>query len=63
MITPPRIRGLVQKLERAVRMEFHDKANRPRRKSETAVARVELLRAISLLALCSQAQQGDSHDT
>lgn len=50
MSTPPRIRGLVGRLEKAVRMEFFDRANRQRRKSETNLARFELLKAIAVLA-------------
>lgn len=50
MSTPPRLRGLVSRFEHAVRMEFYDKANRPRRKNETNLARLELLRAIAIIA-------------
>jgi hypothetical protein len=31
-------------------MEFHDKANRPARKRETAAARIEVLRAFAVVA-------------
>ena len=49
-MTPPRIRGLVQRFEKCVRMEFHDKANRPARKRETAAARIDVLWAFAVVA-------------
>lgn len=52
MNTPPRVRGLVDKLERAVRMEIYAKPEDKRaRKSEVALAKVELLRAFALLSI------------
>ena len=50
MRTPPRIRGLVDKLEKAVRMEYWDKNNKTRRQSETTLAKVELLRAFAIVS-------------
>lgn len=58
MSTPPRLRGLVSRFEKAVRMEFHDKPNRQRRKSETNLARLELLRAMALLAQQPRQSEG-----
>lgn len=49
MSTPPRLRGLVDRLEKSIRLEYRDRANRQQRKSETALAKVELLRAIALI--------------
>lgn len=50
MSTPPRIRGLVGRLEKAIRLEFYDRVNWRQRKKETDVARLELLCAIAVLA-------------
>lgn len=51
MSTPPRIRGLVDGLERAVRMEIYAKRDKKReRKNETLKAKLALLRAFSILS-------------
>jgi hypothetical protein len=50
-MTPPRIRGLVDKLERAVRMEIYAKpADKRSRKNEVLEAKMELLRAFAIIA-------------
>ncbi|MBB3017623.1 hypothetical protein FHR70_000663 [Microvirga lupini] len=50
-MTPPRLRGLVDGLERAVRMEYRcPKAQRSTRKQETLAAKLRLLQAIAVIA-------------
>jgi hypothetical protein len=50
-MTPPRIRGLVDKLERAVRMEIYAKpADKRTRKNEVLQAKMELLKAFAIFA-------------
>lgn len=50
-MTPPRLRGLVDKLEKAVRMEYRaPKDQRAIRKQETLTAKLELIRAIAIVA-------------
>ena len=49
-MTPPRVRGLVDKLERAIRLQMRAKPeDRALRKHEVNTARLELLKAISIL--------------
>lgn len=50
-MTPPRIRGLVDKLDRAVRLEVYAKpAEKRARKNETLKAKMALLRAFALIS-------------
>ncbi len=51
MITPPRIRGLVDNLERAVRMQIYAKpADKRARKNDVLQAKMDLLRAFAVVA-------------
>ena len=51
MSTPPRIRGLVDKLERAVRMQIYAKpADKRARKNDVLQAKMDLLRAFAVIA-------------
>ncbi len=60
MATPPRIRGLVDKLERAVRMHCHArKDTKAARKQEVTTAKLELLRAIAIVAGATPPQEND----
>ena len=59
MSTPPRIRGLVDRLEHAVRMQMYAKReDKKQRKQEVLQAKMALLRAFALLSQPS-AQQSD----
>lgn len=50
-MTPPRLRGLVDKLEKAVRMEYRTpKEQRSMRKHQTLEAKMNLLRAIAVIS-------------
>lgn len=50
-MTPPRIRGLVDGLERAVRMEYRSpKDQRSVRKQDTLAAKMRLLRAFAVVS-------------
>ncbi len=50
-MTPPRIRGLVDGLERAIRMEYRSpKDQRAARKKETLAAKLRLLNAFAVVA-------------
>lgn len=49
-MTPPRIRGLVDRLEKSVRMEFYDKEHRSERKAQTLEAKMEILKAFAVVA-------------
>lgn len=51
MSTPPRIRGLVDRFQLAVKKFEHAKGEQKiQRKSEMAKAKIELLRAIAVIA-------------
>lgn len=51
MSTPPRIRGLVEKLERAVTLYCRARPiDKPMRKQEVLTARMNVLRAFALIA-------------
>lgn len=51
-MTPPCLRGLVDKLEKAVRMEYRTpKEQRATRKQQTQEAKMNLLRAIAVIAM------------
>lgn len=51
MTTPPRIRGLVDQLDKAVRMEVYaNPADKRARKNETLRAKMALLRAFALIS-------------
>lgn len=59
-MTPPRIRGLVDKLERAVRMEMYAKGPDKRaRKHEVLEAKMALLKAFALVSGASDGKGGD----
>jgi len=50
-MTPPRIRGLVDKLERAVEFKMRAKpADKAARKHDVLVAKMELLRAFEVVS-------------
>ena len=50
-MTPPRIRGLVDKLERAVEFKMRAKhEDRAARKHDVLVAKMELLRAFEVIS-------------
>lgn len=50
-MTPPRIRGLVEKLERAVTLYCRARPiDKPLRKQEVLTARLEVLRAFAVVA-------------
>lgn len=51
MSTPPRIRGLVDKLDKAVRMEIYAKqADKRSRKHEVLQAKMEILKAFAVVS-------------
>lgn len=51
METPPRIRGLVDRLERAVRLHCYASGeDKPHRKHALNLARLKLFRAIAVIA-------------
>lgn len=55
MSTPPRIRGLVEKLERAVILQYRAKpADKTMRKQEVLTARLNVLRAFAMIAAPAQ---------
>lgn len=59
-MTPPRLRGLVDKLEKAVRMEYRaPKEQRTTRKQQTQEAKMNLLRAIAVIAMESPSKSGE----
>lgn len=59
-MTPPRLRGLVDKLEKAVRMEYRTpKEQRAARKQQTQEAKMDLLRAIAVIAMESPSKSGE----
>lgn len=59
MSTPPRIRGLVEKLERAVILQCRAKpADKAMRKQEVLTARLNVLRAFAMIA-AAPAQGGE----
>ena len=50
-MTPPRIRGLVDKLERAVELKVRAKpADKPARKHDALTAKMNLLEAFSVVS-------------
>ncbi len=58
-MTPPRLRGLVDKLEKAVRMEYRSpQEQRTARKQQTQEAKMNLLRAIAVIAMDSPIKSG-----
>lgn len=62
-MTPPRVRGLVDKLERAVRMEIYAKANeKHKRKHDVVMAKIELLKAFAVISAITPSKQMEKVD-
>lgn len=60
MSTPPRIRGLVDKFELAVKKYCHAKGiDKPMRRQEMLTARMDVLKAFALVAAAPQPANGE----